>query len=1129
MSTRWNWFLGIASWCAFGFAVSQTFALECNCAFAQSNILPDNTLGTQSSVVTPNVDINGIKSDRISGGAIRGANLFHSFQEFNIDEGRGAYFTNPAGIENILSRVTGGNASNILGKLGVLGNANLFLINPSGIIFGKNASLDVRGSFVGTTASSLNFADGTKFSATVSETTPLLTVSVPLGLQLGTNNSGTIANAGNLAVGENLTLAAGNLDIQGQMQAGGNLTLQALDTVRLRDSVENPLIAKASDQLIVQGNQAIDIFALNNLASGLFSGGDMVLRSANTVAGDAHYTTGGNFRIEQLDGNLGSLFSPYDPIIRASGDVTFDNYRGPSLHILAGGSVSIPGNVRITGRDTQANSIIENLRLSDGTTVVPINGNAQSTVDIRAGTTAFGITGIIGRNTGFSSEIFNTSDAATSADISIGSITNTNRRGVVFLTNQYKANTSLAGGAIKVGAIDTYVSDGNAGSVIIDSRGSIKLTGALRASSRNGNGGAVTLQARNDITTNDNISTLITDGGVGNGGNISLTSTQGAINTTFIRDGGVGNGGNISLTSTQGAINTTAGKLNAGNSGNGGAITLNGYNDITTGNLSSYVETDGKGNGGDISLTSTQGAIDTTSGLIGSYSDFDGTAGNVTLNAAGNITPGNIQSGPGGDINFISNADVYLANNGISSITRGDRKGGDINITARSLVATKGTELITSTYGEGNAGNVIINARDRVSLDGGQEVITTGKFISTKLYSRVESNAGGQGGQIHIKTGSLSVTNGAFLSTSTDGKINANAGSVIIDARNSASFDGVGPDRTPSGANSNVLQDAKGQAGSVIINVPAGLVSVTNGAQLSARTFLRSTGKGGDVRITTGQLSVRDNAEVTVNSNGSGDAGSLTVNANSINLDNSGKIRASTASGEGGNIDLRVRDLITMRRQSQISAEAGNNGNGGNIRINSPDGFIVAVPKENSDIIAKAFRGRGGNINITTSGIYGLLEYRPELPPEISDINVSSQFGVNGTVTINTPDVDPNRGLVNLPAVPLDTEVSQICQPRTAENQSSFTIIGRGGLPPNPRTEPLSGDAVQVDWVTLKPRTENRSSPEVTNNPTPATPAAIVEAQGWVRNAKGEVVLTANAPTATPHNFWQTPAFCHGD
>ncbi|WP_292864063.1 filamentous hemagglutinin N-terminal domain-containing protein [Nostoc sp. LPT] len=102
-----------------------------------AQIVPDNTLGAEASVVTPNVSIRGIPSDRIDGGATRGANLFHSFEKFNVGEGRGVYFANPAGIENILTRVTGNNPSNILGRLGVLGGANLFLLNPNGIVFGS--------------------------------------------------------------------------------------------------------------------------------------------------------------------------------------------------------------------------------------------------------------------------------------------------------------------------------------------------------------------------------------------------------------------------------------------------------------------------------------------------------------------------------------------------------------------------------------------------------------------------------------------------------------------------------------------------------------------------------------------------------------------------------------------------------------------------------------------------------------------------------------------------------------------------------------------------------------------------------------------------------------------------------
>ncbi|NJP20341.1 MAG: filamentous hemagglutinin N-terminal domain-containing protein, partial [Hydrococcus sp. CRU_1_1] len=147
--------------------------VEVNFALAQSNIEPDRTLGSQRSIVQPNVILNGIPSDRISGGARRGINLFHSFREFNIDEGRGAYFTNPSGVENILSRVTGTNHSNILGTLGVLGNANLFLINPNGIIFGQNASLDVKGSLSRQQLMRFNLAIAV-FSAQQSQNAPPL-------------------------------------------------------------------------------------------------------------------------------------------------------------------------------------------------------------------------------------------------------------------------------------------------------------------------------------------------------------------------------------------------------------------------------------------------------------------------------------------------------------------------------------------------------------------------------------------------------------------------------------------------------------------------------------------------------------------------------------------------------------------------------------------------------------------------------------------------------------------------------------------------------------------------------------------------------------------------------------------
>jgi filamentous hemagglutinin family protein len=197
----WYWKLTGASLSAISGAIVPT---SFDCALAQ--ITPDNTLGAESSVVTPSVVINGIPNDQINGGAIRGANLFHSFREFNVAAGRKAYFANPAGIENILSRVTGGNPSNILGTLGVSGNANLFLINLNGIIFGPNARLDIGGSFVASTASSLLLADGTEFSAKEPQTPPLLTVNVPIGLQFGENVRGILVQGQGQGLRENTEL-----------------------------------------------------------------------------------------------------------------------------------------------------------------------------------------------------------------------------------------------------------------------------------------------------------------------------------------------------------------------------------------------------------------------------------------------------------------------------------------------------------------------------------------------------------------------------------------------------------------------------------------------------------------------------------------------------------------------------------------------------------------------------------------------------------------------------------------------------------------------------------------------------------------------------------------------------------
>ena len=180
-------------------------------SIASAQVIPDQTVNTK-------VNQNGSIAE-ITGGETRGDNLFHSFQEFSIPTGNEAAFNNANNITNIFSRVTGANISNINGIIRANGSANLFLINPNGIIFGQDAALDIGGSFYGSTADSIIFPDS-EFSATSPEEEPILTISVPIGLSFEDNRgevvNNSVANEGRgleVENGNNITLVGGDVSL----------------------------------------------------------------------------------------------------------------------------------------------------------------------------------------------------------------------------------------------------------------------------------------------------------------------------------------------------------------------------------------------------------------------------------------------------------------------------------------------------------------------------------------------------------------------------------------------------------------------------------------------------------------------------------------------------------------------------------------------------------------------------------------------------------------------------------------------------------------------------------------------------------------------------------------------------
>ncbi|MEL6165674.1 MAG: S-layer family protein, partial [Cyanobacteria bacterium J06628_3] len=170
---------------------------------------------------------------------------------------------------------------------------------------------------------------------------------------------------------------------------------------------------------------------------------------------------------------------------------------------------------------------------------------------------------------------------------------------------------------------------------------------------------------------------------------------------------------------------------------------------------------------------------------------------------------------------------------------------------------------------------------------------------------------------------------------------------------------------------------------------------------------------------------------------------------------------------------------------------------------NSP----IIASFENSDIIANAVEGNGGNINITTSGIFG-LEFREELTEE-SDITASSQFGVNGTVEINNLSIDPSSGLVKLPVALADLS-QQIATGCSRNTGSSFVVTGRGGIPQNPYKQVNKTQT----WSDIRDLSAYRQqSNDVAKVTAISNKPAIVEATGFIRNEDGVISLVALSPT----------------
>jgi large exoprotein involved in heme utilization and adhesion len=594
--------------------------------------------------------------------------------------------------------------------------------------------------------------------------------------------------------------------------------------------------------------------------------------------------------------------------------------------------------------------------------------------------------------------------------------------------------------------------------------------------------------------------------------------------------------------------------LNSNSEGNAGEITIDARKLSITNGAQIVSTTLGKGDAGNININvSDRVNLDGASfgKIAGSPTIFSSRIfSNVEQNAIGNGGDINIEAGAlslannallfsrvagtgnGGNIFVKVDSAIALTNSYINSGIEagGEGIGGDIEVNARSLSLTEGSQISAAVSradnnlpaGIGKAGSIEVNANNFVSIAGVSPNSFSGN-VASRLFASAERGTAATESQA---AGDINVTTKDFRLTDT-GEVNASTanagagGNIAIDANTLTVSDG--------GQILTLTQDG-GNAGDIDLNVSDritldGGMPETSG--IFADTTSNSTGNGGNIFIDPSTMIISDRAVVTVNSQGKGTGGNIEILAGNLALDNEASILAATASTQGGNITL-ISDLLTMRRDSNISATAGiaqAGGDGGQIDIATD--FLLAFPGD-SNIAANAFQGSGGNVEITAEGIFGIA-FRDRSSLLTNDITASSQFGTPGTVALNTPDTDPERGLVELPEAVSDPSDAIAQNPCRRGTGSHLIVTGRGGVPSNPN-ETLSSDSIQVDLVEpVATQTTEETKENANGESFETTSKAIAPAQGWVFNSSGEVVLTAEKPNSdgsqrTPTNSTTCPA-----
>jgi filamentous hemagglutinin family protein len=726
--------------------------------------------------------------------------------------------------------------------------------------------------------------------------------------------------------------------------------------------------------------------------------------------------------------------------------------------------------------------------------------------------------------------------------------------------------------------------NGNAGNVtveaseriVIDGRGgdphSFEVTGIQSrvTDQATGNGGVITIRTGELSMAHDTALLVVKTDGNGNAGTINIVDTDRVI----VRDGAeisaetttAFNAGDVTISANELVqVSGIDSRITAETSNQGSA----GRVEITTGRL----------------LVENQGSVAVSSNLADLFAGGTGNL-NVNADSIRLVNEGSLEAttnaNQGGEIRLRINDSLVLNNNSQitaeASLGNGgriifQRSGGDIRMQSDSEISA------AAENGNGGIirfrrlrGDMRVLSNSSITVDaglrGGRIDLPQADNLQVS-ESDITADAGRRGGNIRFRgvENNLQVLSGSEISAISarrGGNIRFNRvdGNLQIESDTVITTDATladGNDVTRRGGNINFpriagnlevsnseIRSNAERGGNIRFQPIEGFVRMQEGSKISANA---SSSQGGNIafdrvdgdfqiqtdsRITAnsertggnidlridGNLSVETNGEIRAEATGQG--GNLNISANSLFLTNGGRLSTRTSSDVGGNIDVRLQDSLVMRFASEITTEGLNQGDGGNINIEAPDGLVRAILSENSDIFAGADEGDGGEARATAIGVFGFRLPDDGRTPE-SDFTASSVVGIDGATVLETEEKLPEE----LPESVFEPRITRNCQAIANPNQSEFTITGRGGLPPNAE-EAIATDNVQVDLV-------SPGVPELSGDRTPnselqplnaAIPNQIIEAQGWVVGENGDIQLVAAAPQVEPQSPAFTPVNC---